>query len=291
MYINPKQNHKSGVKLSMTSSKLKPLLILKFGGSILTIDSKFETFNEAIVLKLINPLEVIMKDFSVIIVHGAGSFGHYHAKKYNLKAGFVEESQKRGIIKTHNSMLKLNTLLEKVLLTSKTINPITFSPNSFVTTKNGSLSKFEIENIKNALKLGLTPVIFGDVVFDERLGCTILSGDKIVPYLALHLRPEKIIMLTDVDGVFDNNPIKNKSAKLLPIINLNDQELLHKISSNAESGKTRVTGQMEQKLLELYDVVKSGVETWIISGLNPNNLLDVVMKEETSIKGTKLIIE
>lgn len=269
--------------------KDKPLLILKFGGSIITIDAKFETYNENVVKKLTDSLNKIIDLYNIIIVHGAGSFGHYHAKEYNIKQGFKDPNQLIGVVKTHESMLKLNNLFLNSLKKSTSIYPISFSPISFTNTANGEIKRFEISNIKSALKLGITPILFGDVVFDEKIDFTILSGDKIVPYLAKHLKPKKIVMLTDVEGVYDDNPSKNKNAKLLSEINLNDKEMLHKISVNADSGKTRVTGEMGKKLLELRETVQSGIETWIISGLIENLLPKLILENEHI--GTKLFCE
>ncbi len=267
----------------------KKLILLKFGGSIITHDAKFESFNKKIVMKLINQIKALSTNYHFIIVHGAGSFGHFHAKKYNIKEGFKEDIQLLGLVETHQSMLKLNFMLIETIHEIGGFYPVPFNPINIVKTKEGSIVSFNIEQLKESLELGLTPVLFGDVVFDETLGFTILSGDKIVPYLAEQLKPEKIIMLTDVTGVYEDNPKKNPKAKLLSEINLNDSELLQKISANASSGKTRVTGEMEKKLLELTNVVKEGIETWIISGLEDDILYNKLAKNDKT--GTKLIFK
>lgn len=275
------------LNISLFSPIEKPLIILKFGGSILTDDSKFETFNEPITANLIQQIALLSSTYSFIIVHGAGSFGHYHAKEYNLKYGLKEERQLEGIVKTHNSMLKLNTLFLKEFEKYQQLHPVSFSPMTLCRTVEGEINKFDIVNIEKALKTGLLPILFGDVVFDDALGITILSGDKIVPYLALQFKPRKIIMLTDVEGVYDDNPKKNPQAKFIQELNLQNIDLLRKISENASSGKTRVTGEMEKKLLELKPVVEDSIETWIISGLIENNLVHKLQAENKI--GTKIV--
>lgn len=275
------------LNISLFSPIEKPLIILKFGGSILTNDAKFETFNQEVTANLIAQINILAKKYRFIIVHGAGSFGHYHAKEYDLKNGLKNEKQLEGIVKTHNSMLKLNALFLQEFEKHDNIHPLSFSPMTLSLTSSGELLSFNITNINKALEIGLIPILFGDVVFDDKLGITILSGDKIVPYLALQLQPQKIVMLTDVEGVYDDNPKKNSSAKLIKEINLENSELIQKISANASSGKTRVTGEMEKKLLELKPVVEKGIETWIISGLIKDNLLQK-LQSDNSI-GTKII--
>ena len=267
----------------------KKIILLKFGGSIITNDDQFESFKKETVINLMKQISKLSDDFQFIIVHGAGSFGHYHAKKYNLKQGFKEKGQLLGLVETHQSMLKLNSFLLDTIQEIGGIYPVSFSPINIVKTRDGSIISFDLENIKETLDLGLTPILFGDVVFDESLRFTILSGDKIVPYLAEKLTPIKIIMLTDVTGVYDDNPKKKPEAKLLAEINLNDTALLQKISANASSGKTRVTGEMEKKLLELKEVVKEGIETWIISGLEDQSLYNKLAHSDN--KGTKLVFK
>ena len=273
----------------MTLTLHKPLVILKFGGSILTIDSQFETFNEKVASQLLSEISALSTKFNFVLVHGAGSFGHYHAKEYDLKNGLKNDSQLVGVVKTHNSMLKLNSLFLSLFEKYESLKPISFNPMTLCKTENGEIKSFYLDSIQNALQLGLTPILFGDVVFDEVLDVTILSGDKIVPYLALALETTKIVMLTDVEGVYDDNPKKNPKAKLLQEINLNNKELLKKISANASSGKTRVTGEMEKKLLELEQVVKNGVETWIISGLKEQVLYSKLATNDQN--GTKIVVK
>lgn len=270
-----------------SSSSHKNTVILKFGGSILTNDEKFETFNSEISNHLLNQISSLVETYNFIIVHGAGSFGHYHAKEYDLKNGLKNEKQLEGIVKTHNSMLRLNMLFLHEFEKYPNLYPVSFSPMTLSSTSSGEINSFDLSNIKRALDMGLLPVLFGDVVFDKSLGITILSGDKIVPYLALHLHLHKIIMLTDVEGVYDDNPKKNPQAKLIKEINLNDHKLLKAISRNDSSGKTRVTGEMEKKLLELKEVVENGIESWIISGLKENNLVHKL--RTTNEIGTKII--
>ena len=56
------------------------MFILKLGGSVITDKTKEKTFKE----KLMDDLALKIKKANkqLIIVHGAGSFGHILAKKY-----------------------------------------------------------------------------------------------------------------------------------------------------------------------------------------------------------------
>ncbi|MDY3097183.1 isopentenyl phosphate kinase, partial [Methanobrevibacter sp.] len=90
------------------------MIILKIGGSSLTnkdsseSEVNFESL-ERIALEIKSSLDNGPKQ--LIIVHGAGSFGHPPAKKYKIGEAFDESEypQKRiGFCETQNAVKKLN---------------------------------------------------------------------------------------------------------------------------------------------------------------------------------------
>ena len=77
-------------------------VILKLGGSVITDKAADQGIvREADLLRIAK--EVSEYRGKMIIVHGAGSFGHTYAKKYGLDMGFDPE----GVIITHESVKKL----------------------------------------------------------------------------------------------------------------------------------------------------------------------------------------
>ena len=63
--------------------------------------------------------------------------------------------------------------------------------------------------------MGFTPVTFGDVVSDKKLGFSICSGDLLMLLLAENLKPEKTIFIIDEDGLYTSNPKEDKNAELI----------------------------------------------------------------------------
>jgi isopentenyl phosphate kinase len=106
-------------------------------------------------------------------------------------------------------------------------------------------------------KLIFTPVMYGDVVMDEKLGFTILSGDQLVTYLALKYKAEKIIVGVDTDGIFETDPKTNPEAK--PIKHLNLAELKALQPKLGKATGTDVTGGMAGKIAELIPAVEAGI--------------------------------
>jgi isopentenyl phosphate kinase len=117
--------------------------------------------------------------------------------------------------------------------------------------------------------MGFVPVLYGDVVLDmeDKIKIAVLSGDQIVKYLAENLKPEKVVLGSDVDGIYNKDPKKYSDARLLKVVtSYNDLE-------SADSTQTiDVTGGMGGKLNELLELTKIGIESEIINASHDNNI-------------------
>lgn len=268
------------------SMKNLPLIIIKLGGSIITDDQTFLMPKKSVITNILMVIAEFQNKYKFLIVHGAGSFGHPYAKTFHIKQGYTYPEQLFGIQQTHEAMLALNNTL---LAIGKDfgLKFLTFPPLSGCITDNGRIQSWNVDIFRLALEKNFIPVTFGDVVFDTSLSFTILSGDQVVPFLALALHAGKILMLTDVNGIYDKHPKKEPAAKLLQTVNIGDTALLNTIFSGS-TDKIRVTGEMENKLLELKEVVLRNIETWVISGLDPT-ILRMHLENKTSLLGTRLV--
>ena len=178
--------------------------IIKLGGSVITNKSEYKSLDSDTLQRLVD--ELPKEDF--ILVHGAGSFGHILAKKYDLTNG-LKDNQK-GFAEVHRDVINLNSKVIDVLL-QRGLNAISIPPNAFY--MNGKTFSFDL--FDRYLKSGFIPVTFGDVVLDIEKGMSICSGDYLVLELAKHYSPDKVIFVSDVDGVYDKNPKIYEDAKLL----------------------------------------------------------------------------
>ena len=166
---------------------LKDIIILKFGGSVIT-DKKSEI--PKVKHKVLDRICNILKDKkrNMIIVHGAGSYGHPIAKRYALAEGLNGSSeQKKAIKETRKQVYELNQLLCKRLQESGIETKSVIPSHSMKTRGSREIENFPISEFDNALKEGRIPVTFGDVTEDLIQGINILSGDVIMMELALSL--------------------------------------------------------------------------------------------------------
>ena len=245
------------------------MIILKLGGSVITKKEAEEPLIDHNNLNRISG-EIANSSFDkLIIVHGAGSFGHPSAKKYEIGSPVTDEAdfarKKLGFCITQSWVKKLNTFVCDSLR-ERGVLAVSIQPSSFIITKNKRIHFCNLDLINKYLELGFVPVIYGDVVpdIDESIKICVLSGDQIINYLGENLKPTRVILGSDVDGIYTKNPKKYDDAKLMNIVTSCD-DLIAEGSLSVD-----VTGGMNGKLTELIELAQLGVESEIINAGKEN---------------------
>ena len=252
------------------------MIILKLGGSIITkkesstsqIDyDNLNRISKEIKTALDNKDSNLSLQDGLIIVHGAGSFGHPPAKKYKIGQVFdIEEydSKRIGFSKTQNAVNYLNTEVCKNFIENE-IPCVCIQASSFITTENKRIKTGNLDLIEKYLEEGYVPVIYGDPVIDSELKMAILSGDQIIQYFARNLlsksnNDNKVILGTDVDGVYTKNPKTHDDAEHLDkVSSIDDIEALEAATT------VDVTGGMVGKIKELLELADIGINSKIIN--------------------------
>ncbi|HJJ36361.1 MAG TPA: isopentenyl phosphate kinase, partial [Methanocorpusculum sp.] len=225
-------------------------LIIKFGGSVLT-----DKLSEGVInYQALSELSAIISRVRqpLVLIHGAGSLGHPEAKKWKIADGVTRENA-AGIAETHEAVSRLNQELVK-MLRGDGITAVPFPPfaSSFAS---GRRLQYAGENqIAALLKAGITPVLYGDTVMDERQGACIVSGDQLVQYLARALHACRVGLVTDVGGVLQDDAV-------IPEIT---PETVDRIVFT-ESGCADVTGGMRGKVDELLELARAGISSQVFS--------------------------
>lgn len=232
------------------------MILLKIGGSVITDKAREATINEANVRMVARQI-ANTKVSKLTLVHGAGSFGHPQAIEY-LSEGYSAQ----GIWKTHAAVCLLNTTLVNELQ-SKNVPALPIHPLDHVVVDHGKIVEFNLGALQLMLENNIVPVIHGDVVMDRSQRFSILSGDQLVSYLARVMRPQKIGMGTDVDGVL----YKGKTIRHLTPADFEKYR-----AGITGSGNIDVTGGMLQKVSELIDLAKLGLQSQIFDATKDGNI-------------------
>jgi len=243
-------------------------LMLKLGGSVITVKEKPHTPDKRAIMRLAGEIKRANVG-SLVIVHGGGSYGHPIAKKYRIKNGYRDATQILGFSETHQAMVSLNKMVLDALIRRR-IPAVTVQPSAFIITDHGRIRQMEMGTVLGLLDRGFTPVLYGDAVLDSALGFTILSGDQLVSRMALELRAERMVVGIDVDGLYTADPKVDPSARLIPRVTPGQLEGLRRGIGGA--GVTDVTGGMLGKVLELVPAVEGGIPAIIVNAAKPDNV-------------------
>ncbi len=237
--------------------------ILKIGGSILTDKTQMACARHEEIERVAREIATSSED--LILIHGAGSFGHVPAKKYGLPKRFDPE----GLRVTHFCVAKLNELVVSALARAGA-DPMPVHPLSCTLLKDGRIEDISLCPLKEMVGSGLLPVLHGDVAIDSARGAGIVSGDQLVSYLAKALKAEIVAVGTNVDGViFEGRPLESITRRDLSTLG----------RALGESSGVDVTGGMRGKLLELLDLADMGTSSLIFNASKKGNIARALRDE------------
>ena len=147
-------------------------------------------------------------------------------------------------------------------------------------TKDNATDEHSRENSRNSLmallRMGAIPVINENdaVAVDEiKIG----DNDNLSAIVAVMIDAEVLIILTDIDGLYDGNPKVDCNAKLIHEVAQIDSEI-EKIAGGA--GTKLGTGGMFTKIQAAKLTTKNNIPTVIVSGRDIENLRKVLNGEE-----------
>lgn len=271
---------------------MKELIFLKLGGSLITDKTQPYTPRLDIIEDIALQISTALKeqpDLRLVLGHGSGSFGHVAASEYHTREGFVpraspllhrqrdktEENYWKGFAEVWYQASALNRFLMKAL--NKTNVPsIALPPSANVIASDGRVTIWETTAIRMALAAGLTPVIYGDVVFDEVRGGTILSTEDLFGFLARALNPERILLAGLELAVWEDFPDRTRKIETITPQSFNEIK-----AGVGKADGADVTGGMESKVTQMLNLVQQNpdLKIQIFSGAESANILRALRGE------------
>lgn len=234
---------------------------MKLGGSVLTDKATYRAARTDAIARLGRELRDAAP---LVVVHGAGSFGHVLAKRHGIADG---KGDALAAARVHADVRDLQGLVVAALQDEGV-------PALALSTADLWPEKVALRAAQ-ALAAGFTPVLPGDVVLrDERWG--IVSGDVLMVELAKALRPALAVFATDVDGIFDAWPGGRLLARIAP----GDEPF-----AGAARGAD-VTGGMAGKLARAREAAKH-CDALVVNGNAPGRLADALAGRD--VVGTRVV--
>jgi isopentenyl phosphate kinase len=242
--------------------------VIKLGGSIITRKSGYRKARHQAIASLTKAIADVWKESAkdLVVVHGAGSFGHALVLEHKINDGIRTDEHRLGYADTHAACSELSLLVVKAFV-EEGVPAISIPPSSIIKQKDKRISVFREAVVNEYLAEGYLPVLYGDMVPDSELGGSVCSGDQIMAWLGKDA--ESLIFVTMVDGVMDAR------RNLIPkITNDNFKE----ISKHFKESKNDVTGAMKGKIEELLGL---GTTSYIVSGAHPERVKALLKGQDT----------
>ncbi|MFZ0699397.1 MAG: isopentenyl phosphate kinase [Thermoplasmata archaeon] len=244
-----------------------PIVVVKLGGSVITRKREVEKLRAKVLARLARELASIT-DRRVIVLHGAGGFGHRTAARFGLNqppaSGASSRERARGASIVSAEVRRLHLAVLRALVDAGA-SPWSIPIAQHVIQREGRVERIDLAAFAAALERGHMPVSFGDVVPDSAWGFSILSADTIALQLARTVHPDRVVFVSDVEGIL--GPLHAGRRAVLPAITAKSIDSLA-----PPAGATDVTGGIRAKSRVALEIAEGGTDAGIISGLRDGAL-------------------
>ena len=248
-------------------------IVIKCGGSVLVDPKLFQIFIEDVaVLKKLG--------FNPVVIHGGGKRINKKLGELNIKSDFINGlrvTDKNTINIVEDVLIEFNKEIVNALkdqscetrrITSKEYNIITVEPESDKLGFVGSPTHIKINILKEIIKVNEVPVI-APLGLDENNNTFNINADTAAGAIAKKLKARRLIIMSDVEGVLDNN------KKLISEINT---DKINELIKNET-----INGGMIPKIKNCLDVANNGVKgVVIIDGRINHSILFELLSEKGS---------
>ena len=247
------------------------LIVIKYGGNVLINRDVFNNFIEDIFI--LNTLGL-----SVVVVHGGGPRIEKELEKEKIQTQFLNGlrvTDKKVIKIVENVLIDfnndiVNSLNKKgskaVSINSKINNIIQVIPDKQELGFVGIPNKIDIDIIKDIINKNQIPVV-APLGIDTNNHTYNINGDTAASAIAKKLKSRRLLLMTNVEGVYDDK--KNLISEIKPF----DIENLIKLKI--------VQGGMIPKIKNCIDAVENGVRgVVILDGRKPHSILNEIFSDE-----------
>lgn len=137
-----------------------------------------------------------------------------------------------------------------------------------------------INTFETLLEKGIIPIVNeNDSVSVVEVGKkdTFSENDTLAAIVAKLIKADLLVILSDINGLYDSDPKENSCSKLIPTIESITPDI-EKCAGGA--GTKRGTGGMTTKLNAAKIATSAGVNMVIANGSNPETIMDIINGKE-----------
>ena len=232
-------------------------IVIKVGSSIL-VDPIKNTLKQDWLNSFLDEIAVLMKNNKKIIIVSSGSIAlGKSVLKLTSKKLKLDESQASAAIGQIKLAQSYDLILKKYNINTAQV----------LLTSDDSQNRRRYLNIrstfKSLLKMGIIPIVNeNDTVATEEIKFG--DNDRLAAQVALITEANLLILLSDIDGLYEKDPNLNPNTKHLPVINEVTKKMLEMAS---QSTSINSKGGMITKLEAAKIAMNGGCEMIIANGL------------------------
>ncbi len=249
----------------------KDLIVIKYGGNVLIDRSIFNNFIEDI--SVLNKLGL-----SIVVVHGGGPRIERELNKGKIKSKFINglrvtdknviDIVEKVLIDFNNDIV--NSLNKKgskaVSINTKINNIINVIPDKPELGFVGVPKEINIQIIKNMITQNQIPIV-APLGLDKDKQTYNINGDTAASAIAKKLKSRRLLLMTNVEGVYDDRKTLISEIKPYDMENLVNLKI--------------VQGGMLPKIKNCIDAVENGVRgVVILDGRKPRSILKEIFSDQ-----------
>lgn len=135
--------------------------------------------------------------------------------------------------------------------------------------------------IGKLLSLGVIPIINeNDPISVDEIGATFGDNDKLSALVASKVNADLLVILSDIDGLYDKNPKTNKDAKLIRKVSSITKDIER---AAGKSGSAFAVGGMVTKIKAAKMTLESGCDMIICNGRKKDVLAEALLGSEGTL--------
>lgn len=244
-------------------------IVIKVGTSTLTYDGG--GINIRRMEKLVKVISDIKNSKKEVVLVSSGAIG--------IARGKMGFSEKPKCTKEKQALAAIGQC-ELMNYYSRLFGEYNHNVAQVLLTKDVTTDPIRNNNAKNSfetlLELGVIPVVNeNDVISTEQIEFG--DNDTLSATVAVLVNADLLIILSDIDGLYDSDPKENQDAKLIKVVEKIDKDI-EKLAGGA--GTSRGTGGMITKIHAAKGANEGGIDMLIANGSDPEVLYDILEGKE-----------
>lgn len=145
------------------------------------------------------------------------------------------------------------------------------------------------QNVENALERlihqGVIPVVNeNDTVAIDELELEMGENDSLAALVATIANADLLIIMSDIDGLYDGDPRQNPDAKLIPVVHEINEDI-HAVAGGA--GTKFGTGGMKTKINAVEIAYEADIDVVLMNGGHPRKLYELFENKSVGTLFTK----